>query len=109
MGLLATRTLDATIESNKTAGVIMLKDIVEISARPLHRLFIRFEDGVSGEFDVAAATNFAGVFAPLRDEAVFASVEVSKELGTVQWSNGADLDPDVVYASLTGRSVQLAA
>ena len=32
-----------------------------------------------------------------------------KALGTVQWSNRADLDPDVMYASLTGRSVQLAA
>ena len=58
---------------------------------------------------MAAATSFAGVFAPLRDEAVFASVKVNKELGTVQWPNGADLDPDVIYASLAGRSVQLAA
>lgn len=87
----------------------MLKDIIEVSARPLQRLFIRFEDGVSGEFDVAAATNFASVFAPLRDEALFASVDVNRETGTVQWSNGADLDPDVTYASLTRRSVQLAA
>lgn len=87
----------------------MLKDIVEVAVRPPHKLFIRFEDGVSGEFDVAAATNLAGVFAPLRDEAFFASVEINRELGAVQWSNGADLDPDVMYASLTGRSVQLAA
>ena len=87
----------------------MLKDIVEVAVRPAYKLFVRFEDGVSGEVDVAAATDFAGVFAPLRDEAVFASVMVNKELGTVQWSNGADLDPDVMYAGLTGRSVQLAA
>ena len=87
----------------------MLKDIVEVAVRPTYRLFVRFEDGVSGEIDVAAATNFAGVFAPIRDEAVFASVMVNKELGTVQWSNGADLDPDVIYARLTGRSIQSAA
>ena len=87
----------------------MLKDIVEVAVRPSHRLFIRFEDGVSGEFDVATATNFAGVFAPLRDEAVFASVVINKELGTVQWANSADLDPDVIYANLTGQTVQLAA
>lgn len=87
----------------------MLKDIVEVGVRPAYKLFVRFEDGVSGEIDVAAATDFSGVFAPLRDEAVFASVVVNKEFGTVQWSNGADLDPDVIYAGLTGHSVQLAA
>ena len=87
----------------------MLKDIVEVTARQSYKLFVRFEDGVSGEVDVAAATDFAGVFALLRDEAVFASLVVNRELGTVQWSNGADLDPDVIYAGLTGRSVQLAA
>ena len=87
----------------------MLKDIVEVSVRPAYKLFVRFEDGVSGEFDVAAATEFAGVFAPLRVEAMFASVTVNEELGTVQWPNGADLDSDVIYASLTGSSVPLAA
>ena len=87
----------------------MLKDIVEVTARPSYKLFVRFEDGVSGEIDLAAATSFVGVFAPLRDETVFASVAVNKELGTVQWPNGADLDPDVIYASLTGSSVQLVA
>ncbi len=87
----------------------MLKDIVEVTARPSYKLFVRFEDGISGEFDLAAATGFAGVFAPMRDSTVFASVTVNKELGTVQWPNGADLDPDVIYAGLTGISVQLAA
>lgn len=86
----------------------MLKEIIEVAVRPAYKLFVRFEDGVSGEIDVAAATDFAGVFALLRDEAVFASVVVNRELGTVQWFNGADLDPDVIYAGLTGRSVQLA-
>ncbi len=87
----------------------MLKDIVEVAARPAYKLFVRFEDGVSGEIDVAAATKFMGVFAPLRDEAVFAAVVINNELGTIQWPNGADLDPDVMYAGLTGHSVQLAA
>ena len=87
----------------------MLKDIVEVSVRPPHKLWVRFEDGVNGEVDIAAATGFAGVFATLRDEAAFASVMVNSELGTVQWPNGADLDPDVMYASISGSSVKVAA
>lgn len=87
----------------------MLKDIVEVSVRAPYRLWIRFEDGVNGEVDVAAVTGFAGVFAPLREEAAFAGVTVNTELGSVQWPNGADLDPDVLYALLSGVQVKVAA
>ena len=87
----------------------MLKDIIEVAARPQYKLFLRFEDGVSGEVDVATISNFAGVFAPLRDESRFAEVVVNEELGTVQWPNGADLDPDVLYAMISGKQVKVAA
>ncbi len=87
----------------------MLKDIVEVSVRSNHRLHIRFEDGVSGEIDVAAISNFVGVFAALRDEASFAQAALNPELGTVQWPNGADLDPDVLYSMLSGIDVKVAA
>ena len=44
----------------------MLRDVVE--ARPVggYRVYIRFDDGVAGEVDLAAVINFEGVFAPLR-------------------------------------------
>ncbi len=83
----------------------MLKDIVEV--RPLggHRLYLRFEDGVAGELDLAGRLRFEGVFAPLKDPAVFAQVRVHPELGTVVWPNGADLDPDTLYAELSGTPI----
>ena len=83
----------------------MLKDIVEV--RPLggYRLYLRFEDGVAGELDFASRLRFEGVFAPLRDPTVFAQVRIHPELGTVVWPNGADLDPDVLYAELSGTRV----
>ena len=87
----------------------MLKDIVEVSVRPNHQLYIRFEDGVSGEIDVAAISNFVGVCASLRDEASFAQAALNPELSTVQWPNGADLDPDVLYSMLSGIDVKVAA
>ena len=87
----------------------MLKDIVEVFLRPSHRLWIRFEDGLSGEVDIAEATGFDGVFSALRDEAMFARVTVNQELGTIHWPNGADLDPDVLYAAISGQKINVAA
>ena len=83
----------------------MLKDIVEVRALAGHRLYLRFEDGVAGEIDVADLISFDGVFAPLRDERCFAEVHVSRELGTICWPGGADLDPDVLYARVRGEPV----
>jgi hypothetical protein len=82
----------------------VLRDVVEV--RPLggKRIFLRFEDGVSGEIDLAGLVEFTGVFAPLLDEREFARVRVDPELGTIVWPNGADLAPEMLYACLTGGS-----
>jgi hypothetical protein len=49
---------------------------------------------------------FEGVFAPLRDEKEFAKVRVHPELGTIVWPNGADLDPVVLYAAVSGKPIR---
>ena len=86
----------------------MLRDIVEAIARPGHRLFLRFEDGVSGEVALSDRVPFEGIFAALRDPAEFARMRVNPELGTVVWPNGADLDPDVLYAAISGTPLDVA-
>lgn len=85
----------------------MLIDIVEARAVESHRLYLRFADGVEGEVDLSGLIRWEGVFAPLQDPARFAEVRVDAELGTVVWPNGADLDPDVLYAAVTGHPVDL--
>ena len=84
----------------------MLKDI--IAAQPLenYRLRLRFEDGIEGVVDLGRSLSFRGVFEPLRDPAFFAQVRVDSGLGTVTWPNGADLDPDVLYAEVTGKPIR---
>jgi hypothetical protein len=81
----------------------LLKDVVQV--RPLEgfKLYLRFEDGVEGEVDVKTLTPLEGVFAPLKKRSEFEKVSVDPEFGTVCWPNGADLDPDVLYARVTGR------
>lgn len=83
----------------------MLKDIVAVQPLEHSRLQLLFEDGVTGVVDVSQLVRFSGVFAPLADRKEFASVQVHPELGTVFWPCGADLDPDVLYALVSGEPV----
>jgi hypothetical protein len=83
----------------------MLKDIVEARTLIDFRVHLRFEDGVEGEVDLARLIRFEGVFAPLRDAKEFARLAVNVETGTICWPNGADLDPDVLYAAVTGEPI----
>jgi len=85
----------------------MLKDITEVQPLDGYRIRIRFEDGVEGVFDLSEVVEFTGVFAPLRDLAEVRKVKVNPELGTVCWPNGADLDPDVLYAHLKGGKIEI--
>lgn len=81
----------------------MLKDIVEVRPLENYQLHLRFEDGAAGVVDVAKLVEFHGVFAPLADKAYFDRVRVEPDLGTIAWPDGADLDPDVLYALVTGE------
>jgi hypothetical protein len=81
----------------------MLKDITAVHATENYRLWVRFEDGVEGEIDVAQLVSFFGVFTLLQDRAYFVQVRVNAETGTIEWPNEADLDPDVLYAAITGQ------
>jgi len=87
----------------------MLKDITAVRALGGYRLYLEFEDGVEGEINLAEIVEFRGIFLPLRDPEEVAKVRVDPELGTICWPNGADLDPDVLHARLTGEPITLTA
>jgi len=83
----------------------VLKDRVEVHPLDGYRLRLRFEDGAEGAIDLAQLVPFSGVLAPLRDRSEFLCVRVNRELGTICWPSGADLDPDVLYSQVTGEAL----
>lgn len=83
----------------------MLKDIVVVKPLADYQLWLRFEDGVEGVVDISQLIQFSGIFAPLQNRATFAQVEIHPELGTIVWQNGADFDPDVLYAIVAGSPI----
>ncbi len=73
-----------------------------IGVRPLDgfRVELDFDDGSRRTVDLSSYLR-GPVFQPMRDDpAVFRAVRVDRQLGTIVWPNGADLDPDVLYAGL---------
>lgn len=83
----------------------MLKDIVEVRALDGHQLYLRFDDGTNGIVNLDELVSFQGVFEPLKDRTHFEQVNLNRELGTIYWPTGADLDPDVLYAIVSGRPI----
>ena len=60
-----------------------------------YRLLLTFDNAESRIFDMKPYLT-KGVFAELADESLFHSVHVCFD--TVEWGNGADLCPEVLYA-----------
>ena len=75
-----------------------------VSVRPLEhlRLAVRFADGVSGEV-VFKESHLYGVFAALKDPAVFAQARCDD--GFVEWPGEIDIAPDAMYDVIKERGV----
>lgn len=66
------------------------------SVKPLkdYKLELRFENGEERVFDMKEYLEY-GLFKDLKEEKLFRSVHVSFD--TIEWDNGADLDPEILY------------
>ncbi len=67
------------------------------NVRPLSdfKLAITFENGSEKLFDAKPYLE-TGIFRELKDEKLFNTVHVSFD--TIEWDNGADLDPELLFA-----------
>lgn len=61
-----------------------------------YKVKILFNNGEQGIADLKTALK-GPVFEPLKDKEKFADFIVDAELGTIVWSNGADLAPEFIY------------
>jgi antitoxin component YwqK of YwqJK toxin-antitoxin module len=68
--------------------------VTNVTALENYKLRLKFKNGEEKIFDMAPYLE-TGIFKKLRDEAVFKTVKVSFD--TVEWANGADIDPETLY------------
>jgi len=74
-----------------------LKWITNVEVKDNYTLFLTFNDGKKGLFDVKPYLTRGSIFRELQNPAVFKTVRLS-DYPTIEWANGADLCPDCVYA-----------
>jgi hypothetical protein len=81
----------------------MLIDVISVQPEFPCTLHIIFEDGVEATVDLRDLVPLQGVFAPMAEWDFFRQVFVQDELGTICWPNGADLDSEALYSTVTGK------
>ena len=80
----------------------MIPKVVEVTPLDGYKLWLRFQDGVSGTVDLSAEL-LGPVFEPLKDMMLFDRVAIHPELEAVTWPNGADLAPEFLYRAAQQR------
>jgi hypothetical protein len=73
-------------------------------ARPGYKLFVEFEDGVSGEVNMSEKVG-KGVFEVWKDETNFSKVYISKH-GSIAWNDSLEIDALNVYLKLTHQTFE---
>ena len=72
-------------------------------AKPLekYKVFLRFDDGVSGVVDLGDIAG-RGVFEAWKRDGIFEQARITK-LGALEWPGELDLCADSLYLKLTGK------
>jgi Protein of unknown function (DUF2442) len=78
----------------------MLPRVNHVEALGEFTVTLSFTDDTRATVDIGPLIlDRGGVFRALQDPRLFAQVAVDPEAGTLVWPNGADIDPDVLYAA----------
>ncbi len=72
----------------------MIPSIVEVTTAQKYILNMQFSNGEKRSFDMSPYIDI-GIFRELRDPKMFATAK--KSFDTIEWDNGADIDPESLY------------
>ncbi|WP_422444850.1 DUF2442 domain-containing protein [Thermoanaerobacterium sp. DL9XJH110] len=72
----------------------MYLSVIDVKPLQDYKLLLTFENGEKRVFDMKPYLD-KGIFQELKDEKIFRSVRVSFD--SIEWSNQADVDPEVLY------------
>jgi hypothetical protein len=76
--------------------LVMYPSVVSVNPLPDYCLLLVFDNQEKRTLNMKTFLD-KGVFQELRNEAIFRTVRVNFD--TIEWSNGADLDPEYLYVN----------
>lgn len=82
------------------------RKIISVSTSPGKILYLKFEDGSEGQF---CFTDYFGcdkeLSIKLLDDVYFAQVKINQDFGCIEWPNGYDPSPAVLYAIIAKQKI----
>lgn len=79
--------------------------VKNVETAPNYQLILTFSNGEQRQFDMKPYLN-QGIFCELRDISSFNRVRISFD--TIEWDNGADFDPEILYSNSKAINSDLA-
>lgn len=73
-----------------------LPRVTEFEIVDKHTIRVKFHDATERVINLEPILN-GPVFGPLRDPFFFSQVRLDADFGTLEWPNGADIDPTVLH------------
>ena len=76
----------------------MFRHVISAKHIENYRVWLEFDDGISGEIDLAHKVSWGEIFKPLQDVNYFKNFKIEND--TLSWENGADIAPESLYELL---------
>lgn len=80
--------------------------VVELEVQEPYKLWLRFDDGITGIVDLSDSAALGGVFAAWSDQDFWRSAHIVAGSGAVAWGDGTEVDvcPLSLYLDVTGQT-----
>ena len=70
--------------------------ITDVEVIDDYKINVSFEDGLEKVIDLTPVLK-GELYGPLKNKNLFNQVSVNKEVHTIEWPNGADFEPSLLY------------
>ena len=99
----------SSAEAGGIADIVCLMlspHVVELEVQEPYKLWLRFDDGITGIVDLSDSAALGGIFAAWSDQDFWRSAHIVAGSGAVAWGDGTEVDacPLSLYLDITGQT-----
>ena len=86
--------------------LMLSPQVVELEVQEPYKLWLRFDDGITGIVDLSDSAALGGIFGAWSDPDFWRSAHIVADSGAVAWGDSTEVDacPLSLYLSVTGQT-----